>query len=102
MALSDVLNRVLAFLRAGYPDGVPANDYVPLLALLRRRLSDDEVHTVASALMFHRDTPPGGTDAMVAITQVTAEMPSPQDTARVRQRLVAAGWPVDASWGLSD
>ena len=41
MALSDVVARVVAFLRAGYPQGVPATDYVPLIALLRRRLSDD-------------------------------------------------------------
>ena len=49
MALSDVVARVVAFLRAGYPHGVPATDYVPLIALLRRRLSDDEV-VVASEL----------------------------------------------------
>jgi hypothetical protein len=40
--LSRLLARIVAYLRAGYPEGVPANDYVPLLALLRRRLSDDE------------------------------------------------------------
>jgi hypothetical protein len=34
MALSDVLMRVVGFLRAGYPEGVPAHDYIPLLALL--------------------------------------------------------------------
>jgi uncharacterized protein DUF3349 len=43
--LSGLLTRIVAFLRAGYPEGVPANDYIPLLALLRRRLSDDEVDT---------------------------------------------------------
>jgi Protein of unknown function (DUF3349) len=102
MALSDVLNRLLGFLRASYPDGVPAHDYVPLLALLRRRLTDDEVLAVAWELMAHSDTPTGGTDARVAITKVTAEMPSLQDTERVRQRLVAAGWPVDDAWGLPD
>lgn len=102
MALSDVLNRVLGFLRAGYPDGVPAKDYVPLLALLRRRLADDEIVAVATELMSHGNAPVSGTDAMVAITKVTAEMPSPQDTARVRQQMMAAGWPVDDSWGVSD
>ena len=50
MALSDVLMRVVGFLRAGYPEGVPAHDYIPLLALLRRRLSDDEVMAVAAEL----------------------------------------------------
>jgi hypothetical protein len=95
MALSDVLMRVVGFLRAGYPEGVPAHDYVPLLALLRRRLSDDEVMAVAAELTSDGSmTPVGGTDMGVAITKRTDEMPSPEDTERVRQRLVAVGWPV--------
>ena len=49
MALSDALRRIVAFLRAGSP-GVPEDDYIPLLALLRRRLSDDEVVSVAIRL----------------------------------------------------
>ena len=102
MGLSDVLNRVLGFLRAGYPHGVPAQDYVPLLALLRRRLTEDEVLALATELMSHGNAPVPGADAMVAITKITDEMPSPQDTARVRQRLVATGWPVDDSWEVTD
>ena len=43
MALSDVLAKIVGFLRAGYPEGVPDGDYIPLVALLRRRLSDDDV-----------------------------------------------------------
>jgi Protein of unknown function (DUF3349) len=37
MALSDVLTKIVGFLRAGYPEGVPDGDYIPLVALLRRR-----------------------------------------------------------------
>jgi hypothetical protein len=102
MALSDVLTRLLGFLRAGYPEGVPTNDYIPLMALLRRRLSDDEVVALASELMSTGHAPVEGTDARVAITKITDEMPSQQDTERVRQRLVAAGWPVSESWGSSE
>jgi len=39
MALSDVLAKIVGFLRAGYPEGVPDGDYIRLVALLRRRLS---------------------------------------------------------------
>jgi hypothetical protein len=42
MSLGDLVARMVAFVRAGYPQGVPETDYIPLLALLRRRLSDDE------------------------------------------------------------
>ena len=37
------LTSIVAWLRAGYPDGVPQTDYIPLLALLSRRLTNDEV-----------------------------------------------------------
>jgi hypothetical protein len=94
MALSGLLTRIVAFLRAGYPEGVPTNDYIPLLALLRRRLSDDEVIAVATELMSTGQPPVEGTDLRVAITKLTDDMPSPEDTERVKRRLVAAGWPV--------
>jgi hypothetical protein len=38
-----VLSAIVDFLRVGYPEGVPQQDYIPLLALLRRQLSDEEV-----------------------------------------------------------
>ncbi len=37
---------------AGHPEGVPAHDYIPLVALLRRRLSDDDIVAVATELIF--------------------------------------------------
>jgi hypothetical protein len=95
MALSAVLMRAVGFLRAGYPDGVPAHDYVPLLALLRRRLSDEEVIAVATELTSGgRIVPVGGADVGVEITKLTDEVPSPEDAERVKRRLAAVGWPV--------
>ena len=41
------LTRIVTWVRAGYPDGVPQNDYLPILALLSRRLSADEMEVVA-------------------------------------------------------
>src|ERR1700730_8368255 len=102
MPLSGLLTRIVAFLRAGYPEGVPAHDYIPLLALLRRRLSDDEVIAVATELMADGGMPVDGTDVRVAITKLTDEMPSPADTERVKQRLAAVGWPVNDAFGNSE
>ena len=34
MALPSFLAKIVSWLRAGYPDGVPEHDYVPLIALL--------------------------------------------------------------------
>ena len=102
MALSRVLTRVVGFLRAGYPKGVPAHDYIPLLALLRRRLSDDEVIAVATELMAEGRMPVDGADVRVAITKLTDEMPLPEDTERVKRRLAAVGWPVNDAFGNSE
>ncbi|WIM85794.1 DUF3349 domain-containing protein [Candidatus Mycobacterium wuenschmannii] len=100
MPLSRLLARIVAYLRAGYPDGVPSNDYVPLLALLRRRLSDDEVLEVATELMATAPTPIEGADVRVAITKLIDDLPSSEDTERVERRLVAAGWPVTDAQGF--
>lgn len=87
------LDAVVAWLRAGYPEGVPPTDYFPLLALLSRRLTADEVKEVAAELMKRGDF--DHVDIGVMITQVTDELPAPDDVERVRQRLAAKGWPLD-------
>jgi hypothetical protein len=87
------LDAVVSWLRAGYPDGVPQTDYIPLLALLSRRLTSDEVKAVARDLMRRGDF--DHVDIGVMITQFTDELPAPDDIERVRQRLAAKGWPLD-------
>jgi hypothetical protein len=87
------LNSVVAWLRAGYPDGIPPTDYFPVLALLSRRLSNDEVKLVARDLMQRGDF--DHVDIGVLITQLTDELPSPEDVERVRERLAGKGWPLD-------
>ena len=85
------LSRFVAFVRAGYPTGMPATGYVPLAALLSRRVSDDEIATITSELIMHRRRPISTADVGVEITRVTNEMPSPEDTERVQRRLDAIG-----------
>ena len=87
------LHRIVNWLRAGYPEGIPPTDYIPLLALLSRRLTNDEVETVAKELMDRGEF--DNVDIGVAITQITDEPPSPDDVERVRARLAAKGWPLD-------
>ncbi|MBV8347597.1 MAG: DUF3349 domain-containing protein [Mycolicibacterium sp.] len=100
MALPHVLARVVNFLRAGYPEGVPQTDYIPLLALLRRRLSDEEVVAVASELAAQGLMPIEAVDIGVAITKITHEMPSQPDIDRVKARLEASGWQISDPFDL--
>ena len=95
MSLSDVVARMVAFVRAGYPHGVPETDYIPLLALLRRRLSDDEVTAVATQLAARGEMNIDSADIGVAITRITDEIPSPADLERVQRRLDTIGWPTE-------
>jgi Protein of unknown function (DUF3349) len=89
------VGKVLDWLRAGYPAGVPDRDFVPLLALLRRRLSDDEVELVAKRLVETGAVGNGSGEIGAAIARVTEELPSEQDVERVRAVLSEHGWPVD-------
>lgn len=87
------LDTVVTWLRAEYPEGVPPTDYVPLLALLSRRLTNDEVKSVARALMGRDEF--DRVDIGALITKFTDELPSHKDVERVRERLAAKGWPLD-------
>ena len=95
MPLNTRLAGVLDWLRDGYPAGVPPKDYIPLLALLRRRLTEDEVRDLAGEIAAV-----GGDDGTaeigVRITKLTDALPTPEDIARVEERLASHhDWPLD-------
>ncbi len=90
-----LVSRVVEWLRAGYPAGLPDHDYVPLIALLRRRLSDDEVREVSRLLADGGTISADRVDIGTAIAMVTSEMPSEDDIDRVRRYLSEHGWPRD-------
>lgn len=94
MSVGDVVAKVVRFLQAGYPHGVPATDTVPLLALLRRRLSDEEVLQIATELVEHGDLPADAINVRVMITKITDELPSPDELERVKEHLGIRGWPM--------
>jgi predicted HAD superfamily phosphohydrolase len=97
VALNTRLRSVLDWLREGYPAGVPATDYIPLLALLRRRLTEEEVREIAHEVaVLGPEAEDDPAEIGVRITKLTDALPSPEDVARVEQRLVSHhGWPLD-------
>ncbi|SDU89610.1 Protein of unknown function [Microlunatus sagamiharensis] len=94
MGLSSWVTSVVGWLKAGYPEGVPTTDYVPLLAVLARRLSTDEVRAVAAELVREGRLPVDDADIGTVITKVIDELPCEEDVARVRTRLALGGWPL--------
>ena len=91
--LPDALGKVVTWLRAGYPEGVPRQDYQPLFALLGSQLTNDEVTLIADELAFEAD--PDSREAIKhAITAVTHSKPDNAAINRVRAHLAAGGWPL--------
>jgi predicted HAD superfamily phosphohydrolase len=97
MPLNTRLSGVLDWLREGYPAGVPPKDYIPLLALLRRTLTEDEVREIAEEIAaLGNGSENGAAEIGVQITKLTDAMPSSADVARVEARLATHhGWPLD-------
>lgn len=89
-----LLSRIIDWLRAGYPSGVPDHDYVHLLAVLGRRLTDEEVEEIAREMQSQGLTPMDRVDVGVGISRVTDELPSVADVERVMRHLVENGYPV--------
>ena len=93
MALPPILKSIIDWLRAGYPEGVPDVDYIPLFALLGSQLTDTEVNEVAEVLASESD-PDSAAAIRKAIGDVTHEKVNDSDIARVRSRLAGGGWPL--------
>jgi hypothetical protein len=93
MALPEVVSKIVGWLRAGYPEGVPQHDYLPLFALLGSQLTNDEVTLIGNELSFSADPESAGA-IKEAIGAITRTKPSDADIARVRSHLAAGGWPL--------
>ncbi|BAN32409.1 DUF3349 domain-containing protein [Mycobacterium avium subsp. hominissuis] len=91
---------VLRWLRAGYPEGVPGPDRVPLLALLRSTpLTEEQIAEVVREIT--KDGSPAIADGVINrdeiaefISGMTHYDAGPENIIRVAARLAAAGWPL--------
>jgi hypothetical protein len=96
----NVALRVLHWLEAGYPDGIPRQDRFPLIALLRRRLTEEQTRevvqdlTAPGALETRGDDPITSEEIEQLIGRQLSESPTPEDVSRVSARLAAGGWPL--------
>ncbi|GAA0579569.1 DUF3349 domain-containing protein [Paractinoplanes ferrugineus] len=94
---SNFLTRSVEWLRAGYPTGVPRQDYVALLGVLRRKLSEDEIRGIAKELARQSEgsaAPISGQDIEEMISDSMLQDATPADVARVSAHLAAGGWPL--------
>lgn len=97
---TSLLGRVLNWLRAGYPEGVPGEDRVPLLALLRATpLTEDQIKEIVRNITAADSTAVSDgeitkDEIQTFIAEVTHHDAGPENTQRVAAKLAAAGWPL--------
>jgi endonuclease III len=102
---TSLLGSILNWLRAGYPEGVPGPDRVPLLALLRATpLTDEQIKEVVRNITADGSTATADgsidTDEIAAfIKDVSHHDAGQENVQRVAAKLAAAGWPLA---GVSD
>ncbi len=90
------VDNVVGWLHEGFPRGVPRKDYFPLLALLKRSLSEDEIVQVASHILKDGDFETPVTDEQIreAIRGLIDKDPNLDEMHQVAARLASVGWPL--------
>src|SRR4029079_13652181 len=92
-----VLDNVLGWLHEGYPEGVPQKDYFPLLALLKRSLTEEEVVKADQSVLKASDSDTvTENEIRGAVHAVIAKEPDPEEIHQVAARLASVGWPLAA------
>jgi hypothetical protein len=100
MTTTSLLHSILNWLRAGYPEGVPGPDRVPLLSLLRATpLTEDQIKEVVRNIIDHEANAPTGheidhDEIEKFVEGVTHHDAGPENVQRVAAKLAAAGWPL--------
>ena len=91
------VDNVVGWLHDGYPHGVPTKDYFPLLALLMRSLTEEEVVKAARTIVRQTDvdTPVSEEQIRAAIHEVIEKEPNPEEINQVAARLASVGWPLE-------
>jgi hypothetical protein len=93
-------DNVLSWLHDGYPQGVPPKDYFPLLALLSRTLTEEEVVEAAQKVLKGTDSDTVTQEEIrAAIHVVTDKEPNSDELHQVAARLASVGWPLAAPAG---
>ena len=90
-------SRILDWLRAGYPEGIPPTDYIAVLGVLRRQLTDAELDEIAGQLAEQADRsgePVTADDIHRMVRETALQNASDDDVRRVSATLAGAGWPL--------
>jgi hypothetical protein len=92
--------KMLNWLRAGYPEGIPASDFPSVLLVLHRNLGDVDIESIADDLALQsvsNDSAPVTADHIREMVREHAfQSASEEDIRRVSAELARGGWPLAA------
>lgn len=92
------VRKILEWLKAGYPEGIPPRDYPPVLGVLHRQLTDDEIESIADELALHSvssgEQPVSAQAIRSMVHDKAFQRCTPEDLRRVSALLAAGGWPL--------
>lgn len=90
--------KVLNWLKAGYPDGIPPHDFPSVLMVLHRNLTDTDIESIADDLALEsisNGSEPVTADHIRAMIREHAfQTATPEDLLRVSAALAHGGWPL--------
>jgi hypothetical protein len=97
MTESPVL-KVLNWLKAGYPEGIPQRDFPSVLMVLHRNLTDAEIESIADNLALEsisNDSKPVTAEQIrTMVHDQVFQSATPDDLLRVSAVLARGGWPL--------
>jgi uncharacterized protein DUF3349 len=97
MTESPVL-KVLNWLKAGYPEGIPQRDFPSVLMVLHRNLTDAEIESIADNLALDsisNDSKPVTAEQIrTMVHDQVFQSATPDDLLRVSAVLARGGWPL--------
>ena len=92
------VSRVLNWLKAGYPEGIPQRDFPSVLMVLHRNLTDVEIESIADELALESiskgSEPVSSEDIRAMVRDRTFQTATPDDLLRVSAVLARGGWPL--------
>lgn len=96
--MSTPIGKILTWLKAGYPQGIPPNDFPPVLNVLHRNLTDEEIESISDELAMQSVS--GGEEPVTAehiremVKSMAFQHATPEEIQRVSAILAQGGWPL--------
>lgn len=97
------ISKVLSWLRAGYPEGIPQRDFPSVLLVLQQNLSETDIEAIADDLALQSVSngaaPVSAEQIRAMVRDHTFQAATDEDLHRVSAVLAQGGWPLAS--GLS-